>query len=233
MTQSPDHDQMYQTLANEILRFEIKPGDSLSENQLCQRFNLSRTPVRSLLQRLQENGLVKIIPHKGSMVTRLDYDVVNQLIYERVAVETMVLRDFIRTCSPADAEKTRFAYSQLEQLAQIFFDDPAHFEARRFQAADLRLHESWFRATGKSFLWHRLSSVESSYTRFCMLDILEGNNMRDVMHEHAEMLRLIETRCEDGIEELMSRHLCGGVRRLSGLIYTKYADFFVSPSDQP
>ncbi|MDO4484846.1 MAG: GntR family transcriptional regulator [Clostridia bacterium] len=85
-TLSPDYDRMYNQLAGEILRFEIKPGDTLSENQLCQRFGLSRTPVRSLLQRLQENGLVQIIPHKGSMVTRLDYDIVNQLIYERLAV---------------------------------------------------------------------------------------------------------------------------------------------------
>ena len=232
-TQSPDHDQMYQTLANEILRFELKPGDALSENQLCQRFGLSRTPVRSLLQRLQENGLVQIIPCKGSIVTRLDYDVVNQLIYERVAVETMVLRDFIRTCSPADAERTRYAFSQLKQMAEEYFRDPEHFEADRFRAADLHMHESWFRATGKEYLWRKLSSVESSYTRFCMLDIIDGNNVHDVLSEHEEMLRLIHTRSEDGLEELMKRHLYGGVRRLSGLIYTRYADFFVSPADQP
>ena len=86
-----DHDQMYQQLAAEILRFEHKPGDPLSENYLCQRFSLSRTPVRSILQRLQENGLVQIIPRKGSIVTKLDFDIVHQMIYQRVAVETMVL----------------------------------------------------------------------------------------------------------------------------------------------
>lgn len=226
-THSPDHDQMYQTLANEILRFAIKPGDSLSENQLCQRFNLSRTPVRSLLQRLQENGLVQIIPHKGSIVTRLDYDVVNQLIYERVAVETMVLRDFIRTCSPADVEKTRYALSQLRQISEAGLADPAHFEADRFLRMDLGMHGIWFRATGKSYLWKKLSSVESSYTRFCTLDIIEGNNLPDVLAEHTEMMRLIDERDESGIESLMNRHLYGGVRRLTGHVYTKYADYFV------
>lgn len=232
-TQSPEHDHMYQTLANEILRFELRPGDALSESQLCQRFGLSRTPVRSLLQRLQENGLVQIIPHKGSIVTRLDYDVVSQLIYERVAVEAMVLRDFIRICSPVDVERTRYAFTQLQQMAEEFFREPQRFEVSRFQAADLRMHESWFRATGKGYLWQKLSSVESSYTRFCMLDIIECNNVPDVLSEHKEMLSLIEARSEDGIEELMSRHLYGGVRRLSGLIYTKYADFFVCPAGHP
>ena len=120
-TQSPDHDQIYQTLANEILRFQIKPGDALSENQLCQRFSLSRTPVRSVLQRLQENGLVQIIPHKGSIVTRLDYDVVNQLIYERVAVETTEPMMLISAPSTVDghAMASVFLYSCLSSGVSI------------------------------------------------------------------------------------------------------------------
>jgi len=222
-----DHDQMYQTLANEILRFDHKPGDILSENYLCQRFSLSRTPVRSVLQRLQENGLVQIVPRKGSMVTRLDYDIVNQFIYERVAVETMVLRDFIRICTPADVERVRFAFSQLEQIGDVCSSDPEHFEADRFLDIDLKMHEIWFRATNNRYLWERLSGMQASYTRFCTLDIIEANNVPDVIKDHADMLQLIDTRYVDEIEALMRRHLYGGVRRLGGLVFTKYADYFV------
>ncbi|MBP3427536.1 MAG: GntR family transcriptional regulator [Clostridia bacterium] len=221
-----DHDQMYQQLAAEILRFEHKPGDALSENHLCQRFSLSRTPVRSILQRLQENGLVQILPRKGSIVTKLDYDVINQLIYERVAVESMVLRDFILSCTPADAERVRYAYTQLQQLGEVFLRQPAQFEADRFLNTDYRMHEIWFRATGNLFLWERLSGMQSSYTRFCTLDIIEGGNVPDVLADHAQMLRLVDERSTDGIEALMRRHLYGGVRRLGGLVFTKYAGYF-------
>ena len=103
------NEQMYQTLVQEILHFRHKPGDMISENSICLRFGVSRTPARSVLQRLQENGLVQIVPRKGSMVTRLSYDIVDQVIYERVAVESMVLRDFILTCTPADVERVRYA----------------------------------------------------------------------------------------------------------------------------
>ena len=54
---SLDNEQIYQTVAREILHFRHKPGDMISENTLCQRFGVSRTPARSVLQRLQENGL--------------------------------------------------------------------------------------------------------------------------------------------------------------------------------
>ena len=221
-----DHEQIFRMLKQEILRFDHKPGDVLSEHYLCQRFSLSRTPVRSILQRLQENGLVQIVPRKGSIVTRLDYDIINQFIYERVAVETMVLRDFILSCTPADVERVRFVYSQLEALGHTYFDDPARFEVDRFLKIDLSMHEIWFRATNKPFLWERLSSTQASYTRFCTLDIIEGSNVPDVLRDHEEMLRLIDARDISGIEALMRRHLYGGIRRMGALAFTKYAGYF-------
>ena len=227
-----DHDHIYQTLSEEILRFDHKPGDLISEHYLCERFAISRTPVRSVLQRLQENGLVRILPRKGSIVTKLNYDIINQLIYQRVAVESMVLRDFIRICTPADVERVRFAFSRLHEVGQVYMEDPKRFAADVFLKIDLSMHEIWFRATNNLFLWESLSSPQSSYTRFCTLDIIEGSNVRDVLADHEEMLHLIDTRNTDGIEELMRRHLYGGIRRLGGLVFTKYADYFEPMIDE-
>jgi len=235
MNQMPalDHDLIYHVLADEILQFEHKPGDILSENMLCQRFGMSRTPARSILQRLQENGLVQIIPHKGSMVTKLNYDVVHQSIYQRVAVESMVFRDFILSCSPMDVEKVRYAMQRLEEMAEMFFNHSEEFEVNRFLRIDFQMHEIWFRATKKRYLWEKLSgSIQASYTRFCTLDIIEGSNVRDVLTEHREMLQMIDEKRIDGIEQLFQRHLYGGIRRLSGLMFTKYADYFEAPEEE-
>lgn len=228
MSQFPvvDYEQMYQELSGEILRFHLKPGDLLSEHSLCERFHLSRTPVRSVLQRLQENGLVQIVPHKGSTVTKLNFDLVNECIYERLAIETMVLRDFMRTCTPLDVEKTRYVFSQLEAMGRQYHEDPRAFDATEFLRTDMAMHETWFAFMKKEYLWRRLSSPRSSYTRFCTLDILEGQNVDDVLSEHAEMLQLIDLGSEEGIEPLLRRHFYGGVRRLGNLIFTKYADYF-------
>jgi len=228
-----DHDRIYQTLSEEILRFDHKPGDLLSEHYLCERFSISRTPVRSVLQRLQENGLVEILPRRGSIVTRLDYDIINQLIYQRVAVESMVLRDFIKSSTPADIERVRFAYSQLQALGEVYFSDPHRFSADVFLKVDLAMHQIWFRATNNLYLWELMSGPQSSYTRFCTLDIIEGSNVQDVLKDHEDMLRLIDARCTDGIEDLMRRHLYGGIRRLGGLVFTKYADYFMPHTDRP
>ena len=219
-----DHEQQFQLLSDEILHFIRKPGEMISENDLCQRFGLSRTPVRSLLQRLQENGLVTITPRRGSTVTRLNLDIINQLIYERVAVETMVLRDYVLNRNPADVERVRYLFAQLQQTA-VRFGQP-DFDTARFLQVDLAMHSEWFSTMRLDYLWKRLSSPHSSYTRFCMLDIMAGRNVPDVLEEHRRMLVFIEEGRTEGIEELLRRHLYGGIRRLGPMIYTEYADFF-------
>ena len=52
-------DEIYQILEGEIVSLEIKPGEMLSENTLCKRFSISRTPVRSALQRLEQKDVYK------------------------------------------------------------------------------------------------------------------------------------------------------------------------------
>ena len=69
-------EDIYQTLEYEIVTLKIKPGETISENQLCKRFGISRTPVRAALQRLEQNGFVQIIPCKGTIVTPIDLDIV-------------------------------------------------------------------------------------------------------------------------------------------------------------
>ena len=58
------NDDIYQILESEIVSLKTAPGDALSENSLCQRFHVSRTPIRSVLQRLEQNRFVDIIPYK-------------------------------------------------------------------------------------------------------------------------------------------------------------------------
>ena len=221
-----DHEQIFQTLKLEILRFEHKPGDLLSEHYLCQRFSLSRTPVRSILQRLQENGLVQIVPRKGSIVTRLDYDIVNQFIYERVAVETMVLRDFIQVCSPKEYIEIKHKYDLLEEMAQTM-TDPENVDINAFLMLDLEMHAIWFCSMNKWYIWQSLTKPQPDYSRFTRLDVVRANNVPDVLSEHREILRVIREKDVDAIEPLIRRHLYGGLRRMGTQLYAeKYKSYF-------
>lgn len=218
MARACSDEGIYQVLEDEIVDLKLLPGELISENQCCKRFGVSRTPVRSALQRLEQNGFVDIIPHKGTVVTTIDVGTVNQLIYQRVAVEAMVLRDFILTATPLAVERVRCSLERLKEVGAIG-DDPAKFDIYRFLREDLAMHRIWFEETEKLFLWERLIAPHPDYSRFIRLDIMGARNVPDTLAKHAEMMRVIDEKDLGAIEPLMKAHLYSGVRRLGSKLF--------------
>ncbi len=183
-------DELYHILEDEICALKILPGEALSENQLCKRFGVSRTPIRSVLQRLEQNRFVQIIPCKGTIVTAIDTGVVDQLIFQRVAVEGMVFRDFVQSCSPMEILAVEHLYNMLLEAA-AGRSDPENFDFNHFLSCDLAMHEYWFHKTSKEYLWEQMTRPQADYSRFIRLDIVGARNVSSVVSEHAEMLRIL------------------------------------------
>ena len=150
--------EIYAVLEREIIDLTIRPGSSLSENPLCARFGAPRTLIRVVLQKLQENGLVKIVPYKGTTVTRLNRRIVDELIYERTAVEGRILRDFAPNATPAQRAQIRARVDAYEALARA--ENP---DFNKLYEMDCRLHETWFAAMDKMYLWSTLQNAHGRY----------------------------------------------------------------------
>lgn len=212
---------IYQILKREILDLSLKPGQSISEHELCERFSVSRTPVRTVLQRLQSDGLVHVIPYKGSVITLLDYEDIQQMIYLRAAVESAVLRDFLPICTPMLEEKIRYQIRKQIVLVQ------GEFEIAQFYEMDSRLHAIWFHETGKKRIWNLIQKAQINYTRFRMLDIAAVQDFETIIQDHKELLDLICTKQPENIEKLVKQHLYGGIQRLEKRIQTDFRKYFI------
>jgi len=223
-------DEIYTIVKNEIIALVLKPGEDLSENSLCKRFGVSRTPIRTVLQRLENKGFVTITPYKGSTITLLDYHIIEQDIYARVAIESMVLRDFIHTYTPADRSALQFALTQLETEGRKYFEDKEHFDVYRYLDNDLAMHKVCYRAINKENLASSLEQMDASYSRFMTLDINVGENVNDVLVDHHEMMDIIDAGAVDRIEPLMRRHLYGNIRRLGPRLFSEFRAYFAPDS---
>ena len=213
--------EIYAVLEREIIDLTIRPGSSLSENPLCARFGAPRSLIRVVLQKLQENGLVRIVPYKGTTVTRLNRDIVDELIYERTAVEGRILRDFAPIATPAQRAQIRARVDAYEALARA--ENP---DFNKLYEMDCRLHETWFAAMDKMYLWSTLQNAHADYSRFRMLDTMTTGGLDEVIADHRNLLNAIE-RCDlAAFEPLVERHLYGGIRRLGSKLTKEYADFF-------
>jgi len=213
--------QVYTTLRTEILNLGIAPGESLREQDLCERFDASRTPVRSALERLSEENLVQFIPYKGAVATLLHFSDIYQLILMRIVLESKVVVDFARNADPFALERC----NHILRNQQILLQSP-HFEAAHFYALDAELHQIWFNQTKVPLIWQVIQDAEVNYTRFRMLDIVRIHNFQEIVDEHSCLLKAITERQEEKITELVQYHLFGGMRRMRHVLLTDSAGYF-------
>lgn len=214
-------DHVFDTLKQEILTLELKPGQPISENEICTRFEVSRTPVREALRRLQEQGFVNTVPYSGTYVTLLNLTDIRQMIYMRVAVELMVMRDFMEIATPLLFEEVRHQIRCQELLIQ----EPG-FEPEQFYHMDAQMHSLWFHATDKDKLWEFIQAQQLHYTRFRMLDFVTETDFTRIIREHKGLLELLEKKDEKALEEALKEHLYISMTRMKHAIEVEYKDYF-------
>ena len=214
-------EMFYETLKRDILDLALKPGQLLKETELCERFGVSRTPVRDALRMLQEQGFVLTVPYKGIYVTLLSLSNIKQMIYMRVAVETMVLRDFIQVAGPMVMEDIRY----LIRKQQALIGEP-DFKPEQFYRLDAQMHGIWFEATKKQKLWEILQAQQLHYTRFRMLDFETETDFTRIIREHEQLFAMIERKDTSGVEDALKDHLYFSMKRMRHQIDVEYKDYF-------
>ncbi len=72
VSREPIHEQILPHIRQDIVDGRWKPGERLAEPELCEAFGVSRTPLRDAFKILETEGLVRLLPHVGAVVTPLD-----------------------------------------------------------------------------------------------------------------------------------------------------------------
>lgn len=214
-------EMVYETLKQDILDLALKPGQLLKETELCERFGVSRTPVRDALRMLQEQGFVLTVPYKGIYVTLLSLSNIKQMIYMRVAVETMVLRDFMQVARPMVLEDIRYMIRKQQALI-----GETGFKPEQFYRLDAQMHSIWFEATKKQKLWEILQAQQLHYTRFRMLDFETETDFTRIIREHEQLFSMIEKKDISGVEDALKDHLYFSMKRMRYQIDVEYKDYF-------
>src|ERR671921_101679 len=83
---------IYGQIRQDIISLRLRPGTRLSENELALRFGTSRAPVREAIIRLAEEGLIEVLPQRGSFVTRISLSAMERARFVREALEVAVVR---------------------------------------------------------------------------------------------------------------------------------------------
>ena len=107
-------DTVYNGLKADLASSVHRAGAVLSEERLARRFRVSRTPVRKALVRLEQEGLVRILPKRGVVVPEVSPGELRELFDVREALEGMAAR---QAAGRVDPRALRAVATQLRRMA--------------------------------------------------------------------------------------------------------------------
>ena len=88
---------VYNILRRNIINLNLVPGSQISEKEISEKMNVSRTPVREAFIKLSKEALVSILPQKGTFVSKIDLSRVQEERFLRETIEFSVMENFINT----------------------------------------------------------------------------------------------------------------------------------------
>ena len=220
------NEEIYSTLRREILNLTLEPGQALPENEMAKRFGVSRTPIRSVFERLKSDKFIEVFPRRGTFVTLLDLDSIEQIIYLRTRVETGILADLARNHDQLLLDKLSANLKRQERLLR------EQAAPEDFYETDSKFHEICFRACGKGKLWDIILQFMVHYTRYRMLVLKATGGYNEILDEHMEIFNLIRDNQPDLIEQNAAGHFRGGIVMLEDRLHTEFRSYFVDSSTQ-
>ena len=160
-------ERAYECLKEWIIYSELKPGTLLNERELAERFGISRTPLREILQRLSYQRLIVIRPRKGIFVAPIDFYTVRDIFEARLPLE--------RSAAALAAERaTPELVAELEALVAAMRRAQAAGDFQGHIRLDQVFHETLAKATGNDVLADMLEDLHNICLRFWRLSRKTG-----------------------------------------------------------
>lgn len=192
-------ERVYAQIKQLIFDFVLLPGDRFSESDLANRVQVSRTPLRQALQRLQREGFLQVFPKSGWQVAPLDFETFDQLYDLRVLLETHAVA---KLC---EAEER----PALKALADTWLikSDERQTAFITVDKLDEEFHLALVRATGNAEMIRVHEDITERIRIIRRLDFTKPSRVEATYDEHARILRAITRRRTDEAQRLLKAHV--------------------------
>ncbi|QRF61565.1 GntR family transcriptional regulator [Variovorax sp. UC122_21] len=196
-------DKIREALEDEIVSGKLYAGCRLDEQELMERFNVSRTPAREALQQLATAGLVDIVPRHGAVVATLSLTEYVAMLEMLTELEGLAARLSARRMPAALRKDLEASIRACEEAAAQ--DDPVAYER-----ANRWFHETVYDGSLNEVLARqlRLMRLRMRHPQRSLFD--RPNRVRNSMVEHRAIVQAILNGDEDGADRAMSMHISSG-----------------------
>src|SRR5262249_42014505 len=188
---------VYHQLKDAILTGTLRPMERITENKVAASFGLSRTPVREAFRRLEVEGLIEVVPQRGSFVSRPSVEDILEIYQIRTPLE----------CLSARIAAERIEEAQLASLDRLVAAERAPRAAERSLKASAEFHAVIYGCTRNKRLASVLSDMQYQVHRVRVLWPSTVARLGETWKEHAAIAAALRARDADLAERLMRQHM--------------------------
>lgn len=198
--------KIFQKIRQDIIAGKYSRDEELKELLIASEMGVSRTPVREALRQLEREGLVAIIPNKGTYVVGITVQDMKDIYDIRAVLERLCVRQVANIAT----------VGQIEALEEILYLAEYHLKkGHRKQVVELsgKFHEILYEASGNRMLGRVLQNYYLYLERVRMFLFTIPGKFGEVIGEHRQILEAIKEQDGEKAEQAVGKHI-GNVMKL-------------------
>ena len=182
-----------------ILQGDLLPGAQVNQAQIAEQLGVSRGPVREALGQLEEEGLIKNVPYKGTYVTAITGDYISELFGIRRVIETYAASLAVERVTLEEVSELRTILNEMHGAADLA-------DKVRLGTLDIHFHYLICRAAHHTLLLQMWKSIEIGVRRCLTLRHRIYQSPVDIIGTHPDILAAIEARDADRACTILGLH---------------------------
>jgi len=191
-------------LREAILRGLLRGGQQLQQDALAAQFGVSRIPIREALRQLEAEGLVRLFPHRGALVSELSAAEVEEIYEIRTPLECLALQFAIPHLTASDLARAEEILDELDRVDEI----------GRWSELNRDFHVTLYAPARRPRLVSLIDTLRTNVDRYHRIYISLLHHKPQSQREHRRILEACQRRRTPEATRALERHLSTAARRL-------------------
>jgi len=200
ITRNSLHAELLNRVRELILQGELPQGTKIPERELCERYGVSRTPMREALKVLAVDGLVWLEPNRGAWVSKVTLEELEEVFPVMGALEALSGELACKHISDEEIDVIRKTHAEMLKFYHAR-DLGNYFQTNQ------AIHEAILAASGNSELATMYNSLAARVRRARYLANMTDERWAQAVEEHEQILKALEKRDGKKLSSILRKHL--------------------------
>ena len=216
-------DFIYSDILDRIISLKLSPGSKISENQICEEYNVSRSVIRHIFARFAQINFLTVYPQRGTYVNYIDLEYIRNALLIRLSIEKEILYRFMQKEDKSDII-TKMK-ENMKQQEKFYHENEYLIE---FKELDEEFHNYIIMSVENNAILPLINDHLLHISRWRNVYIKSGYKLSKLIDEHKSILEAIEANDTERALRCMNNHIdtVSGIASLDPeyLSYFKGAD---------